>query len=183
MIYSEFENRNIFESVQFLNESELEILNEGFVINSFLNKVKEIKRAKPNEFSESPEIKEFVDKYYDDIMNAANTLEKEPKKLSKHLVGNLCIQAATFVGLAITTAAPAIGMIVFVLGFVSFVIHLSYIVKRSNKYGEGVAEIKKLKSSLEKVKNNSELDDKYKVKIAKLIDKIEEIEIDSGSNE
>ena len=40
MIYSEFENRNIFESVQFLNESELEILNEGFVINSFLNKVK-----------------------------------------------------------------------------------------------------------------------------------------------
>ena len=52
-------------------------------IKKFIDKIKEIKDVKPREYDGPEKIKNYVDKNYDDIINAARIIEYEPDKIRK----------------------------------------------------------------------------------------------------
>ena len=57
----------------------LRVYTEGLSLNplkKFKERIAEIKKAKPSEYSDNAEVKKFVDKHYDDIIKVSNLLEK-----------------------------------------------------------------------------------------------------------
>ena len=72
----------IFENAVFMEEM---VFNEAYrsPLRKKLEQLKAIKDASPKEYDGPKEVKDFVDKHYDEIVKCANILEKEGKDLEK----------------------------------------------------------------------------------------------------
>lgn len=158
----------------------------GGPIKKKIDKLKEIKDQKPSEYDGPKEIKEFIDKNYNDIIECAKILEAEPSKLRKNEI-NMKIGVAggvlTHVGSTIasmflmlkeTKVTEFWGSRLFATGPIVTVLSISiaafnHILMniRMNADREAMDNLTKIKNSLNKVDINK-LPDEYKKKIANL---------------
>lgn len=175
---------NTFESVTFINECyDLQVMNE-FAISKFIDKLKQIKNNKPDEYTSNEEVKEFVDKNYNDLVDISNILEKEPKELRKTEIKTLLGGVTTLIGqFTLLGGLEANSIIMTVFGGVGVFLSVTFIIVsavvsyiRANKDIEAANDLNKIRSSLKKVQNNENLENEYKRKISKIISKIDDAE-------
>ena len=121
MIYEASLNGSISEETR---DEMLRVYIEGFSLNpvrKFKKKIDEIKKAKPSEYSDDKEIKEYVDKHYNDIMKISGLLEKEPDKLRKsdirYMVTYVAENIASVVGFVVGVSMPGVGPTVMAVTF------------------------------------------------------------------
>lgn len=153
-------------------------------LHKFLKKTKEIKTAKPKEYDGPEEIKEFVDKYYDDIKKISGILEKEPNKLRTSEI-RYCI--ATILGiigfygghiLAIITLTPEISIIAFAGLILSLIYSILRSILNAFRARDDIKvsdDLAKVRSALKKIKTNK-LSKKDKNKISDMITAIDDAE-------
>jgi len=146
-------------------------------ISKFMKELEDIKNAKPDEYSDQKEVKNFVDKNFDKIKKAADILEKEPEDLTKSSVENLmAIYGLLIVGL-ISLAAGSVfvpiitGIIVTILSIASTVLTYS----RTHNDSTATKNLKKIKDGLKKI-NTNKLPESYQKRINRLISAIEDAE-------
>ena len=152
-------------------------------LKDMLPKLKKIKDAKPSEYDGQEEVKEFVDKYYDDITKSTDLLQEEPAKLSKankNYLLRFCLSLIGYVGgLALTSILPAAGAAIIVGSTVFMVIDsiVSIIVQNARAEADTTAmkDLSKVKTALKKL-DSKKLPDKYKKKVSKLIQEIDDAE-------
>ena len=180
---------NTFESVSFINESyDIQVINE-FAISKFIDKLKEIKNSKPDEYTKNDEVKKFVDKYHDDLIEVADILEKEPKNIRKSELKAMAGIAVAFIGdiiIALGASAESIvimsiGGVGMALGVIATIVGSIIMVIRSTKDTDAANELNKIKTSLKKVLNNKGLEEDTKKKISKIITKINDAETEYSS--
>lgn len=184
--YDELKSQ-IFEAYLNNDSDEFDLYTESFLGNplkKFKEKIKEIKDQKPKEYAGPSELKEFVDKHYNNIMKASDLLEKEPEDLRNNDLKFLAMFAGSFVGGAaimitglatLTPTAYIIGFILYVLSFVEAIIYAIIQSCRSNTDIKVSDDLVKIRSALKKV-NTDKLDDKSKNKISDMIAAIDDAE-------
>ena len=153
-------------------------------LHKFLKKTKEIKNAKPKEYDGPEEIKEFVDKYYNDIKKISGILEKEPDKLRTSEIRYCIMTISSIIGffgahiLAIITLTPEISTVAFAGLILSLIYSIlrpilkAFRVKDDIKVSDDLA---KIRSALKKIKTDK-LDKRYKNKISDMITAIDDAE-------
>lgn len=146
-------------------------------VASFMKELEEIKNAKPDEYTDSEEIKKFVDRNYDKLKNAAELLEKEPENYNKSTIHNLILVYSL-----ILAAIPAMLVSLPVsLGvtFIGFALSIATVVvsyTRANTDSSAVKNLSKIKDGLKKI-NKDKLPESYQKRISRLITNIEDVEI------
>ena len=142
-------------------------------------RLKAIKNAKPDEFDNDKDAKEFVDKHYDELMSAAKYLEKEPEDITESVFKALVASAIGLIGFAIGTASltPAglfIGSAAYMVSVAMMITNYILNVVRANKDFHGFKDIGKISTALKKLKSKKGLSEDYQKRIQKLINAIED---------
>lgn len=167
----------LFEKVMGINEDG-EVVTESVVYPSAVlkSKLKRIKKHKPSEDSNSEEIQEFVDKYYDSLVKAATVLEKEPEKIKledfRIVVGTI---VAFVTGLATAFLSAPTGIFIILFSLVYPLIQKVLYKYRAINDKTAFNNFLKIKASLKKIQEK-DLSDSYLDKIKDLIEKIDDIE-------
>lgn len=157
----------------------LELHQESFFqspVKACLEKLKKIKNARPNEFSGPKEVKEYVDKYYDDILYISSIVEENPEKLRNfNFKHGLAIAAEIIVAYALlmpaTLAFTIPGIILLILAIVhSLIVGMKNVLhkKSDNAALSDLAKIKTALTSILKRGANTEC----KSKISTVINEI-----------
>lgn len=144
-------------------------------LKGFIKKLKDIKDSKPNEYDGPKEVKNFVDKNYDDIIKASELLEKEPDELNKSAVRYLITVGISLVTTLIGSASGLLGILI-LGGIIEFVSSIIYVVSsciRETHDSQTLNELLKIQQALKKV-NTSKLSDDHKKKINKMITAIDD---------
>lgn len=155
-------------------------------IRKFKDKIEEIKEAKPGQSDTPDSVKEFVDKYYDDIVKASKVLEKEPDKLTKsdiidaigYVVAYIGGYGVIIAGLSAGTV-PAIILSIIGAGLIIVASIVSMVITwvRRNNDVTVVKNLTKIKAALQKL-DTKKLPADTKKKVEKLIEKINDAETD-----
>lgn len=178
----------------------IDLIQEG-VFNSplkkKLDKLKEIKDAKPKEYDGPEAVKKFVDKYYDEIIKCSNMAEKEPSDLRSNevkvyvgyivsVVGGFAtciasIPAEAALGIGAASAIASVGMgIVLVGSIITGITHpvISYLRKSTDI--KATDDLAKIRSALKRV-DTSKLSKEYKNKVSDIITSIDDAETEISS--
>lgn len=162
------------------------IINESVFSNSplkkKLDKLSEIKKAKPKDYDGPEEVKKFVDKYYDDIVACAELVEKEPDKLRKNEVHAGIATAAGLFTSYLTALAGIKSFILFGAGFGGMILSIIFACitsiiaycRQSNDI-KASDELAKVREALKKA-DTSKLPKEYKNKIADIVTSIDDAE-------
>lgn len=145
----------------------------------YLEKLKKIKDQKPNEYDGPKDVKEWVDKYYDDLVEAADILEKEPKNMNKSDIKAVVSFLVSAIIATIGVAFEA-GFFFVLLGFISYVGIIVYVIIRAcreQKDYDANSELKKIKDALIRLKRKK-LDNKTNRKVSKIIQKISDANLE-----
>lgn len=166
-----------------------ELMTEGMLSNPLkkhLDKLKKIKQEKPAEYDGPEEVKKFVDKHYDEIVEASELLEQEPKDLRDNQIRSLVALALTWVTWIAATAtvlsAPALSVFFMVVTVVLLLVNgivLSIITYcRTSNDRKAMDDLCKVRDALAKVKsaNDVKLPKAVKNKVSDLIAKIDDAE-------
>lgn len=176
------------EEAQILNEMAYDrYMTEGMFSKSplkdTLENLKKIKDAKPDEYSDEEEVKEFVDKHYNDLVKTAELLEKEPEELSKN-EKNYLVSLALAIIAFVAGAVAGGGVVTVVLMGASFAwIYIGSIIvaitssARTNADIDSMKQLTKIKKALKNIKTDK-IPESYQKKIKKLIEKINDAETD-----
>ncbi len=162
---------------EFFTESLSESLNTN-PLGKFRQLITDIRENKPTKYSDNKEVEEFVDKNYNDIMEASKILEKEPDKLKQSEINMLIRVTMEFLAMI---AGVALGskLIVFA-SYIIFIVDglLSPIILyiRGKNDTDTYNKLLQIKKSLEKV-SNKKLSKSAKKKIDMMIDKIDDVDI------
>lgn len=153
-------------------------------MGKWIKKLKEIKNTKPDEFSDDIEIKQFVDKEYDDIIKSSKLLEKDVSNLSKKEILYMCGAVCGYLGgfvIFVASGSLGLGIVGAILSFALAII--SVILEFVNYYSDNrcAKELRKIKSSLIKVQNKKGLDENTKKKISRMITSITDAEAEYTS--
>lgn len=175
-------NKNIDKEMK---ESADELYQETFSnpIRKYLKKIEKIKDEKPGSSATPDEVKKFVDDSYDDVVEASKILEKEPSKLTKADILDLCNFVLGYAGLCggvvlAVESSIALGIFTAALGVIAmFIMPIITWVRRNNDVTV-TKNLTKIKTSLEKLENNKKLPADVKSKISKMIEKISDAETD-----
>ncbi|MBR6907677.1 hypothetical protein IKN40_04170 [bacterium] len=152
-------------------------------IRKYLKKIEKIKDEKPGESSTPEEVKKFVDDSYDDVIAASKILEKEPDKLTKADIIDLCNILLAYIGICGGTviaieSSVVLGIITAAVGVIAmFLMPIITWIRRNNDVTV-VKNLTKIKTSLEKLKDNKKLPADVKKRIEKMIEKISDAETD-----
>lgn len=185
-IYESIRNNELSQEVGYkmmdVFDSE-ENITEGVLSNPLrksLNKLKEIREAKPKTYSGPEDVKKFVDDHYDEIVKISKIAEKEPKDIRdseiKTTVGYI-VSVLSGIGIMILGAAKnsfilgGVGIIPGILGtlFVS-IYPLIKAVRISNDI-KASDELIKVRDALSKL-DTKNLPKEYKNKIVDIINAI-----------
>lgn len=154
-------------------------------MGKWIKKLKEIKNTKPDEFSDDIEIKQFVDKQYDDIIKSSKLLEKDVSNLTKKEILYMVTFVCGYLGGFLIMVTPEFlglgGIVGAILSFALVII--SIILEFVNHYSDNrcAKELRKIKSSLIKVQNKKGLDENTKKKISRMITSIKDAEAEYTS--
>ena len=178
------------EEAEMINEKAYDkYVSESFIMKKSplkdkLEKIKEIKNAKPGEFDDNKEIKKFVDDNYDDIIRASKLLQEEPDKLSKEsrdFLVSILISFCGFLGGAALSFLSPVGSVISGLSFIWFFIgtfvNAIIAISRENADMQAMKDLSKIKVALKKLENKK-FATKYKKKISNLIQSIDDAETD-----
>ena len=165
----------IFENAVFMEEM---VFNEAYrsPLRKKLEQLKAIKDASPKEYDGPKEVKDYVDKHYDEIVKCANILEKEGKDLEKDSIRYLCSACSMLIASMTGLLIPSIGgiaVIGVILGFIWYIVETIALSVRMSKDEKAAQELQKIRIALRKVKDNKKIDDKSKKKIVDMIDAID----------
>lgn len=128
-------------------------------LKDYVDKIKEIKRAKPSEYEGSNKCKEFIDKYGDDIIKISKLLEKEPEELKSMeiksaltIIGSVLAVYASipFFGFEASFIGIAVAVISIIFGVISLIIDVFMIV-RVSEATEISNELTKIETTLKKI--------------------------------
>lgn len=161
------------------NKIEEEFFTEGVVnpLGKFKKIIKNIRDNKPSQYSDDKEVIEFVDKNYDDIIKASDILEKEPDKLRKTDVGFLIRITIEFIGFMGLTSVSIPGALMFgIIMTLDTLLTPVLVYFRTNADSDVHDKLIQIKKSLSNV-NTKKLPKSAKVKIDKMIDKIDDADI------
>lgn len=165
---------------------------EGLSLNplkKFKERIAEIKKAKPSEYSDNAEVKKFVDKHYDDIIKVSNLLEKEPDKLRRSDIRYMVTAIVEFIGamgiyIAGVASAGLVGVIAGLVAMLLTIIHeairtilVHARVTNDIKVSDDLA---KIRAALKKV-NVKKLPKEYAKKISDMITAIDDAETEINS--
>lgn len=161
----------IFENTVFMEEM---VFNEAFrsPLKKHVETLKKIKDASPKEYDGPKEVKEYVDKHYDEIVKCANILEKEGKDLEKDSIRYLCSACSMMIGPLVGLLAPSIGSIAIIgtiLGFIWYIVETIALCVRASHDEKAAQELQKIRIALRKVKDNKKVDEKSRNKISDMI--------------
>ena len=184
-----------------------DMVTEGFMtritkgpLGPFVDKIKQIKKEKPDKYSDNDYIKNFIDKNYDDIMKVVDILEEEPEKIQKkqvmfvvrtvlivvlQIVGMVGMGVGGIVSMSTVAATASIGtnvgiasMIVFAISlFLPFInagltTFLTYL--RDTTDINAYNEVIKIRDSLSLIlKDKKNIPASLKIRIESLINKID----------
>lgn len=174
-------------AVELAYEEAVEVMVEGALSNPLrkhVEKLKKIKKEKPAEYAGPEELKEFIDKYYDDIDTAADLLEKEPEDLRKNeirsLVSSIVGMLGWCTGVGIATGASVVyGGIIMSISWIFILIYpmvqsiITYC--RTCNDRKSMDELTKVRDALKKV-DTSKAPKDVKNKVSDLIAKIGDAE-------
>jgi len=161
------------------NKIEEEFFTESIInpLGKFKKIIKNIRDNKPSQYSDDKEVIEFVDKNYDDIIKASDILEKEPDKLRKTDVGFLIRITIEFIGFIGLTGVSIPGALTFgVIMTLDTLLTPVLVYFRTNADSDVHDKLIQIKKSLSNV-NTKNLPKSAKVKIDKMIDKIDDADI------
>ena len=123
-----------FNNIDSITEDTEIVMNEGIfkkVHIPHVDKIREIRNQTPDEFVEDKEIKEYIDKHYDEIMDIAEQLEKGSDDIGKSIIRNTIALIA-----GIITVPIMVGIPIYIIGFISQVIDCIQIGKLNNNANE-----------------------------------------------
>lgn len=146
-------------------------------IKKFKAKIEEIKNGKPDEYSDIPEVKKYIDKNSKTLTEVANILEKEPSELTsnmvKTMIGSLTVIIA---GIGLSVLFPAAGLGGMMIGYLGAMVSL---ITNGLRVVDDVlthAELLKIRSALKKTLAIKNLPNEYTKKIKKMITQIDDAE-------
>ena len=128
-------------------------------LKKYVDKIKEIKRAKPSEYEGSNKCKKFIDKYGDDIIKISKLLEKEPEELKSMEIKSVLTMIGSI--LAVYASIPlfgfeasfigiAVAVIAIIFAVISLIISVFMIV-RVSEATEISNELTKIETTLRKI--------------------------------
>lgn len=168
-------------------DSQLEILeNTVFTEAVSLSRIKamsvylkNIHNDTPNEYSDADEVKKFIDKNYSELSRTLKEMEDSKGKATKEEIKSWIGVAIVLISSLITmTVAPTAGVILFTIGYIGVLISIIISYNRISYEKDMIRGVIKLKVSIKKMMNHKNIDDKYKSRIANLLKKLEDLEID-----
>lgn len=146
-------------------------------IKKFKAKIEEITNGKPDEYSDIPEVKKYIDKNSKTLTEVANILEKEPSELTsnmvKTMIGSLTVIIA---GIGLSVLFPAAGLGGMMIGYLGAMVAL---ITNGLRVVDDVlthAELLKIRSALKKTLAIKNLPNEYTKKIKKMITQIDDAE-------
>lgn len=172
-------------------DSQLEILeNTVFTEAVSLSRIKamsvylkNIHNDTPNEYSDADEVKKFIDKNYSELSRTLKEMEDSKGKASKEEIKSWVATAILLIGFLLTAdTVPAVGFILYVLGFTSMVVAIIATSIRLTHEKDMIRTVLKLKISVKKLLNHENIDDRYKNRISEIVKKLEDIELDYREN-
>ena len=151
-------------------------------LQKFVKRIRDVKDTKPDEYDGPEEVKKYIDKNADDLINAAKLIEKEPEKLRRNeiitAVGVVLGYLGTVASVAIADAMGAVFVVPIVLAILTVVLTLTYCIitwVRTNDDVKVSNDLAKIRSAFIKL-NKNKLPDSYKRKIDKVITAIDDAE-------
>lgn len=170
----------------------IEVMQEGMFGNPLkkkLEKLKEIKKAKPKDYDGPEAVKKFIDKYYDDIVKCAALVEKEPKELRANEVKATIGLIASMVGMLASGALGAAiesealllaGPIIWVLAIIFTSIYTIIQYCRVSNDEQAANDLSKVRTSLKKIDKNK-LSKEYQNKVSDIVTAIDDAETEISS--
>lgn len=193
MIYEASLNGSISEETR---DKMLRVYTEGLSLNpirKFKERIAEIKKAKPSEYSDNTEVKKFVDKHYDDIIKISNLLEKEPDKLRKSEIRYMVtfvIEYIAAVGVyiagnvafatSLSLAGPIAGLVALLLTLIHNMIRSILVHARTTDDIKVSDDLAKIRAALKKV-DVKKLPKEYAKKISDMLTAIDDAETEISS--
>ena len=168
----------------------LDLYEESFFnspVKSHLEKLKRIKNARPDEYTGPKEVKEYLDKYYDDIVYIANIVEQNPEKLrSFNFKNGLALAAEIVVAYALTIPMTTAFLIPAVILAIIVVIHSLIIAFKNSLYRRSdkaaMSDLLKIKAALKKIMHGG-VNTECKSKISRVISEIDNAESETKRQE
>lgn len=164
------------------------VINESVFgpLHKKLDLLKEIRNAKPSQYDDAETVKKFVDKYYNDIMKCAQTLEKESEPYfgSKAVKGITIAMVTGIISgfvimlpgmIAECTAAMTIGIVAYLVSILcSLVMGVIWGV-RGSEDDQAQKELDKIRSALKKI-DLKKLPEQSRRKIINVINAIDDVD-------
>ena len=151
-------------------------------VRKFVDTIEKIRKEKPASFDSDDTVKEFVDKHYGDIMNAAAIIEKEPEHLRSIDVRDAIGMALLLIGWCGTLIAPFTGVggliLTIVAGILTFVTSIIVSVISYMRYNDDTKvsnDLVKIRSALKKL-DTKKFSESHRAKIEKMIVAIDDAE-------
>ncbi len=179
-----YEAEASYEIDSYTRNSLLQVTMENVIspLQKFVKRIREVKDTKPDEYDGPEEVKKYIDKNADDLINAAKLIEKEPEKLRRNeiiaAVGVVLGYLGTAASVAIADAMGAVFVVPIVLAILTVVLTLTYCIitwVRTNDDVKVSNDLAKIRSAFIKL-NKNKLPDSYKRKIDKVITAIDDAE-------
>ncbi len=164
----------------------LEPLDESFFhsnLAKYVDKMKQIKDEKPDESSSSKEVKQFVNKYYDDIVKVSKDIENYTDNNKVDVIHRVCAVIVPYIAAVATISSPplfTISIIATIIGYICMMVGTYNDIRETTSV---YADLQKVESALKKAKNAKGLSAEDKSKINKLLSKIEDAMISADPNQ
>ena len=161
-----------------------EILTESSMnpLKKFVERIKGIKEIKPTEYDGPEEIKKYIDKHGDDLIEAAKLLEKEPENIRRQQIGWLAGVILFFIS-SVVTASMSLFVVPIVLSILMTVFSFIYMIityMRVNEDESVSNDLDKIRTALKKI-DKKKLPEKYRKKLDKVITAIDDAETEISS--
>ena len=161
-----------------------EILTESSMnpLKKFVERIKGIKETKPTEYDGPEEIKKYIDKHGDDLIEAAKLLEKEPENIRRQQIGWLAGVILFFIS-SVVTASMSLFVVPIVLSILMTVFSFIYMIityMRVNEDESVSNDLAKIRTALKKI-DKKKLPENYRKKLDKVIIAIDDAETEISS--
>lgn len=170
------------EQAEYVNEAasiKYMVEKSGFSpVRKYMDRLKDINKTKPDKWDGPKEVKQWVDKYYDDIVKIAEILETEPEDMHKEDIRNAVIMIIAIITGYIACLSVITGFIWIVTYLIGTVVACVYAIMRYIRVKDdksAIVHLGKIKEAMKKLKEKT-MDNETKRKISKSIQKIEDAE-------
>lgn len=182
--YGVYVDYDAIDKLEFASGMTGEVLDESFFhsnLAKWIPKLKKIKDEKPDSSSTPREVKQFVDRYYDDIVKLSKNIEEYPENYKPDALHRLTPLIISCISTVVFASVPVLNIISLLSMLVTYFINGLAVINDVKETSTVMQDAAKIRMALKKAAGNRKLSQKDKKRINTLIDKMDDALGDSNT--